>query len=236
MNDNRQIANKVATKTGLFLLVLVGIVAFYSSCQKDKRRENAAKIVAEWTGKKILFPAGIPCQSLGIDTTCIDCSNQTYKILLYVDSVGCSSCRLKLYEWKQIMEEADELFPVQVDFLFFFQPKKQDEKELQLLFRQYSFRHPVFIDSANEINQLNKFPSNINYQCFLLDSANKVLLIGNPIYNPGIWQLFKKYILERESKLTSGKREESITHSNLMTLSPASPSNKKGGDKGTELI
>ena len=201
---------------------LIIILLFLCSC-KDGRKQTIRQVVAEWTGKEIQFPVGIPCQSVGIDTTCIDCSNSNYKILLYVDSMGCTSCRLKLPEWKRIIAEVDTLFAEQVDFLFFFQPKKRDERELQLMFRNNGFRYPVFIDTGNEINKLNKFPSNTEYQCFLLDRDNKVLLIGNPSLNTGIWQLFKKYISERDSKLTQGKKEESLTFINRTTLPPDLP-------------
>ena len=158
--------------------------------------KSAKQIVAEWTGKEIVFPAGIPCQSMGSDIDYVDPANQNYKILLYVDSTGCTSCRLRLSDWKQIVAEADSLFRGRVDFLFFFQPKKQDEKELQFFFRQNGFTYPVFIDTNNEIDKINKFPSDIQYQSFLLDKDSKVLLIGNPSINKGIWQLFKKYISE----------------------------------------
>jgi len=156
--------------------------------------QSIQQVVAEWREKQILFPSGIPCQSFGRDTDCINPSNPNYKILLYVDSTGCSSCRLKLSEWKRIIAESDSLFSREVDFLFFFQPKKHDETELQSLFRQNGFRYPVFIDTKNEIFELNKFPSQTDYQCFLLDKDNKVLMIGNPSINTGVWQLFKKYI------------------------------------------
>ena len=220
------------------LLLIVLIVSFsLSSCKDNKRREESVRIVKEWTGKEILFPVGIPCQSLDSDTACIDFSNPAYKILVYVDSAGCLSCRLKLTEGKRIIAEADTLFSGQVDFLFFFQPKRMDERELQLIFRNNGFRHPVFIDTNNEINTFNKFPSQTEYQCFLLDRDNKVILIGNPSLNTGVWQLFKKYISERDrDSINQGKKEESLTFLNNSTLPPDLPTTKKGGDKDTELI
>ena len=179
----------------VFLIVVMSCAICFSAC-KNAHRENAAKIVTEWTGKEIKFPQGLSCTSMGTDTSCVNLYNDNYKILLYVDSLGCSSCRLKLYEWKLIITEADSLFGGEIDFLFFFQPKKQDEKELQFIFRQNSFQHPVFVDIRNEIDKLNKFPSQTSYQCFLLNRDNKVVIIGNPSVNSGIWQLYKKYLSE----------------------------------------
>ena len=48
----------------------------------------------------------------------------------------------------------------------------------------------------NEINRLNHFPNKIEYQCFLLDSNNKVLMIGNPTLNQKIWELYKEVITD----------------------------------------
>jgi len=120
----KRITNRHKKAYCWYVIILLFLLC---SCKEGRRRLNIQQVVAEWTGKEIQFPTGIPCRSMGIDTDCINITNLNYKILLYVDSLGCSSCRLKLSEWKQIIAEADSLFSGEVDFLFFFQPKKQDE-------------------------------------------------------------------------------------------------------------
>lgn len=182
-----------------FFIILTLLAICLSSCKNNKQQDNAIKIVKEWTGKEIKFPESLSCTSMGKDTACIDLHNDNYKIVLYVDSLGCTSCRLKLAEWKKIMKETDSLFTRKPEFVFFFQPKKKDEKELQFIFKQNGFRHPIFIDKANEIGKLNNFPSRSEHQCFLLDKNNKVLIVGNPSLNSGIWTLYKKMINEREA-------------------------------------
>ncbi|MDR1221453.1 MAG: hypothetical protein LBL07_01055 [Tannerella sp.] len=214
------------------------IVLCFSSC-KNKQKSDAIKIVAEWTGKEVRFPEGIPCTSMGKDTACPDLYNDNYRIMLYVDSLGCTNCRLKLSEWNKIMKESDTVFIRKPEFVFFFQPKKADEKDLQHIFRQNGFRHPVFIDKENEIGKLNKFSSKPEHQCFLLDRDNKVIVIGNPSLNPGIWTLFKKIITERENnKQSSGKkgRESSVFAKDMKLSAPASLQKRKEVRKGTELV
>ncbi|GHT28790.1 hypothetical protein FACS189432_07220 [Bacteroidia bacterium] len=76
------------------------------------------------------------------------------------------------------------------------------------LLKRDGFNYPVFIDMDNRINQLNHFPSEQSYQCFLLNKDNKVIMIGNPVLNPKIWELFKKQIsgnkiTTQQEKLTS---------------------------------
>jgi len=171
------------------MVVLLGLF----SCKKDERRSEAEKIVSEWIGKEIKFPSGYECSLLGKDTSlCVDLLNREYKILLYVDSMGCTDCKLRLYNWKQLIAESDSLFSNQLGFLLFFHPK--DKKELQFLFKRDHFDYPVFIDNTNQIYSLNNFPDNRTYQCFLLDKDNKVVMIGNPAINPSIWELYKEQI------------------------------------------
>jgi len=84
---SRRIASLICT-----LLMLMFATLYFAACQQNNRMETAAKIVAEWTGKEIRFPDGIPCQSSGRDTVCIDPHRPAaYKIMLYVDSTGCTS-------------------------------------------------------------------------------------------------------------------------------------------------
>ena len=162
-------------------------------------------IVKEWTGKEVKFPAGLSCTSLGEDMTCLDLYSDSYKILLFVDSTGCTSCRLKLSEWKRIMLEADSAFTRSPEFIFIFQPKKQNEKEMEAILRNKGFRHLVFKDKENEIDKLNKFPSNPDYQCFLLDQDNKVVMVGNPSLNTGVRVLYKRIITESETAESTRK-------------------------------
>ena len=181
----------------LFVIAITFCTICFSSC-KDIQYENATKIIKEWTGKEIKFPEELYCTSMGADTTCVDLCSDNYKILLYVDSIGCTSCKLDLSDWKKIITESDTALSKPIDFIFFFHPKRKDEKELLQIFNSNGFKHPVFLDRTNEINRLNKFPSKPEYQCFLLGKDNKVIIVGDPSLNKGIWDLFKKVITERE--------------------------------------
>ena len=174
-----------------FLLVSFSVC----SCKDKRREEEIGKTVAEWIGKEIRFPEDTPCYLSGKDTLpalCSEAFRKEFKILLYVDSAGCSSCRLKLFEWKQLMEEADSLFRGRVGFLLFFQPK--NVKEMAYLFVRDRFDSPVFMDINGAMNGLNRFPQAIQYQCFLLDRDNKALMMGNPVLNRRIWELYKEQI------------------------------------------
>ena len=83
-----------------------------------------------------------------------------------------------------------------MDFLFYFFP--QDKKELLSILKNIQFNYPIYIDEQDELNKLNKLPTNQSFQCFLLDKDNKVVLLENPINNYKIWELYKKQLFQHE--------------------------------------
>jgi len=189
------------------------------SCKEGKRKQRIKQVVPEWIGKEILFPSCLPCRSLGSDTDCINLTILNFKIVLYINSLRCRSCRLRLTEWKKIITETDSLFSDEVDFSFYVQPQKRDERFLETMFRQNVSRHPVFIDTPNIIYRINKFPYQTEYQCLMRKITNNVLMIDNPSLNTRIWQFYKRYISERNKKLITGKKEDCIGLSKINSLS-----------------
>jgi hypothetical protein len=175
-------------------ILLLFLILTVFAC-KDKKFTEVQQIVGEWAGKEIRFPDNVLCTVTGKDTVSDACRallDAEYKVLLYVDSSGCSSCRLQLSQWEALISESDSLFHGRLSFLLFFQPKSK--KELTVLFRKDKFNYPVFIDMKNAINRLNRFPAKPEYQCFLLDKDNKVQMIGNPSSSPKIWALYRQVI------------------------------------------
>jgi hypothetical protein len=190
-------------KNKIHAILIVVVACCLCSCgKKYKQHTTATKVVNEWTGKEILLPANNSCQCYSLERTVeiVECTQQLesdYKVLLYVDSTGCTSCKLRLLSWKELIQEADSAFAGKLSFTFFFYPKNKEM--LYTLLSGYRMDYPVFIDESNEINRLNNFPDKVEYQCFLLDKDNRVLLVGNPTLNPKIWELYKEVITGKKA-------------------------------------
>ena len=105
-----------------------------------------------------------------------------------------------MFEWQQLIDEANSLFRERVGFLLYFQPKYI--KDMEFLFHSNQFDYPVFMDVSGTINRLNRFPRLMEYQCFLLDRNNKVLMVGNPVLNHKIWALYKLHITGESTEQT----------------------------------
>ena len=78
----------------------------FSSC-KESEKDKIARLVEEWEGKEILFPAHSFFTIQGKDTVDFSLADADYKVVTYIDSVGCTSCKLQLLRWKLFMQEVD---------------------------------------------------------------------------------------------------------------------------------
>ena len=164
---------------------------FLFSCLDDKKHDIEI-LVKEWNNKEIHFPENPVFTRFVTDTIPYRIPKTDYKIVVFVDSVGCISCKLQLPNWKKFMYEVDSLCDGNVPFVFFFQTK--DVCELRYILRQDNFSHPVCIDTEDSFYKLNRFPGEMMFQTFLVDSANRVKVIGNPIHNLSIKELYLKEI------------------------------------------
>ena len=176
---------RMRTIVGIICLVLL------TACS-ESREEAVYRLVKEWTGKEIKLPEHSVFTVQGKDTVDFTFREADYKVLVYVDSVGCTSCKLQLDRWKKVMKEMTEETGQDIPFLFFFNPK--DMKELRYLTRRDGFTYPVCFDEKDELNVLNHFPLDMMFQTFLLDRDNKVVSVGNPVHNPKVKELYLKHI------------------------------------------
>ncbi|WP_455673165.1 DUF1573 domain-containing protein [Phocaeicola sp.] len=168
----------------LYLLIVLTV---FSSC-KESEKDKIARLVKEWEGKEILFPARSIFTIQGKDTVDFSFADADYKVVTYIDSVGCISCKLQLPRWKQFMHEVDSIIDRSIPFAFYFHPK--DMKELRYITRRDAFTYPACFDEIDEFNTLNHFPGEMTFQTFLLDKDNKVMAIGNPVHNLKVKELY----------------------------------------------
>ena len=185
-----------------FIIIILGFVVF-ASCGKSNK-DKSFSLLQKWIGKELSLPARSVFTIQGKDTVEYPIQN-TYKILTYIDSTGCTSCKLKLAEWEKFITVVDSIRPHTVQFLFFLCPK--NGMEIYQTLRVERFKHPICIDEGDNLNKLNHFPADMAFQTFLLNSDNKVLAIGNLI-NPKVKELYLKII---QSEKIGRKDESKVT-------------------------
>ena len=193
----------------LFILCLFNIFIF-TSC-KDNANKHFTQLIKEWQGKKIAFPDNPIFITLTSDTVNFQTNKSEYKILIYVDSAGCTSCKLQLDDWKQFLHHIDSVIDGTIPFLCFIHAKNL--RDIQYLLKQSSFEYPICFDSKDSLNKLNKFPSHPLFQTFLLNTKNEVEIIGNPIHNPNLKNLYLSKILKETNnniKLTTANIQSQV--------------------------
>ena len=176
-------------------LIILLLTIFLSACQ-DKQKEIITLLVKEWQGKQILFPENMVFTKFASDTTNFVIPTSDYKVLVFVDSIGCTSCKLQLSRWKEFIRYTDSISQKNIPFLFFFQ--FDDQWEIHSLLIRENFDKPICLDRSDSLNQLNHFPKDIRFQVFLLDKNNKVVVIGNPVHNPNVKELYLEEISRKQ--------------------------------------
>lgn len=189
------------------VLYILFFLLTLNSCQKAKEKEVVG-LMKEWNRKKVLFPDDLLFTVLGKDTL-KEIPKSDYTIITYVDSVGCTSCKLKLQNWILLEKKLKSITNKRVSFLFVIHPKSK--KEISYILQENHFNCPVCFDNSNIFNKLNKFPSNIMYQTFLLDASNKVVAIGNPIHNDRIKTLYLNIISGNKMTYKKGSMQTEIS-------------------------
>lgn len=168
------------------LLIILSIIVL-TSC-KGSRKDEIARLVKEWDGKELRFPESPVFTIQGKDTVDFSFRNAEYKVVSYVDSIGCISCKLQLANWAAFIQEVDSLTDGTVPFVLCLHTA--DVKEMKRIVRKDNFKYPVFLDEKGTFYTLNHFPKDMTFQTFLLDKDNKVVAMGNPILNPYVKELY----------------------------------------------
>ncbi|MDE7459246.1 MAG: DUF1573 domain-containing protein [Muribaculaceae bacterium] len=176
----------------IILTLLVSAATLFISSCNDKRAAHT-NIIAEWVGREIVMPDDLVYQ-IQDDTIDLDLSRPDFKIINYIDSTGCTSCRMKLTMWSDLINELKSLPDVDVEVIMIV--NSIDSKEIVNILHRDNYLNPIVIDRDNLFDSLNDLPPKSEHHTFLLDAENKVIAVGNPVFNPKIRDLFLRQIVE----------------------------------------
>ncbi len=166
---------------------------FIEGCMNNNK--EVITFVKEWSGKEFLFPENSR-NALGERFEYLVNDKEygygKYTIISYIDSIGCTSCKLNLPGWEKMISVVDSVSNNTIPFLFIFNPR--DKNELLKLLKRLHFPAPTYIDENDSFNRLNHFPKEMEYQTFLIDRGKKIVAIGNPVLNPKVKEFYLKII------------------------------------------
>lgn len=194
------------------------MTVLFFSCQNQN---NALKDLMD---KQIMFPNHLLFTVNCTDTIDVDLCSYRYKIILYIDSVGCTSCKMQLRYYTEFINK----LPKEVPLFIIVHPRRLQDVYYSI--KKDSFSFPLCIDCTDDFNRLNNLPNDDRLRCFLLDSTNRVVLIGNPILNQRIKDLYIKTITERLGTNYSATALTKVDSDNEINLGTFSQSESKSAD------
>ncbi len=128
--------------------------------------------------------------------------NAKMKLVVYTDSTKCSECTFKnMYMWEDFVK-LEKQYSNKFNIVYIFQAKiGMHDKDLASSFNMTELNHPMYIDSKSEFSKANpQLPQESIFHIFLLDENNNVILVGNPLFNPKIEKMLRKYLQEKLGK------------------------------------
>lgn len=181
----------------LLLYILLSILCL--SCGNQNKQNK--RISHSQIGKQMVFPEDIVYTRFLKNT--IDYKipeNTKYKIVIYVDSLGCTECKLKLSEWKEFITHIDSISNKSVAFLFFY--NLSDYRRVSFILKHENFDYPICVNASDQLNIQNNFRKGERNHTFLLDKDNQILAIGSPLHDPEAKDIYIGYITNNQKLLS----------------------------------
>lgn len=163
------------------------IIILLSSCARFSISRN----IRNFVGSEIQFPSELKLIE-GLDPYYIIHDEPYGSLIIWYDTKECSPCRLSnIADLKKLFNLCrDSLTGIDVRVVF---TPSFEKRDFFMDFVHDSEREfPVFVDENDVFGKANKtIPKEPKYHTFLVDRNNKVLLTGNPLLGPAIWNLYR---------------------------------------------
>ena len=180
-----------------YILVIVYNICFFFSCNSPKKELQDA--IEQMQSRKIAIPyEQMNCWANDSILKVSPWEKAKLKLVHYIDSATCSSCYLQKVKMNDYLFRMEELSNNEFYNVIIINPGNKMNEELEKLFSEKLIPQTIFIDSTNNFAQVNpNIPHETKYHTFLVDDNNKVILVGNPIVNKKIKDIFMSIVEER---------------------------------------
>ena len=165
------------------IFICIILVFSFFSCNLSN---NSFYEAYRWSGKKIVMENKMDVKILGKDTV-VNFRDGYYKLLVYVSPFGCTECSFNAYGWKLVL---DSLQKQQQTIEPWFVVSSKNYPIFELMCRDFNFKYPVFYDRNGDFGRINEFNYDKTVTVLLLDSLNRVKVVGDPVINKNIFKLY----------------------------------------------
>lgn len=171
-----------------FALIPISIILLLS-CTEHHRKKQIEQLFST----EIILPDTSSLFNKALDSINLDIPA---KMLVYFDAETCASCALsRIWEWDEV-SHITQASNGKYQTLFIFTPKQKDLSTVKRVFQGIHMENKlVYIDDRQDFITNNPtIPEDAMFHTFLLDRKNKIVLVGNPVHNEKLWELYKKTI------------------------------------------
>lgn len=185
--------SKRITTVVIVAAAIIVAVTFFNRKSQNNTDENLEGLVNEWIGRTLILPTDIGTFTTNGDSADTYFPNAPFKVIRYIGKEGCTSCKLHLSRYPEILKELSDSANSKIEFVGIVNPANM--MELRRILRRDNYAGlTMWIDETDTINRLNQFPEIEALQTFLLDKDNKVLAIGDPAVNPKVMRLYTQIL------------------------------------------
>ena len=168
--------------------IIIGVSC--GGCGVNSRSEDLRHML----GQEVIIPT-MRCRWQGEDTVVNERSCVLATIVAYYDEKGCTPCKLKeLVVWKSMLREIESEVGQKLRFDLIVQSGPRF-RSLEVDLEAYKFPYSIYFDTQDDFERRNpNLPEDPLFHVFLLDRDNRVVLVGSPVGNPKMWELYKSTI------------------------------------------
>ncbi len=176
----------------LLLICFALTILIYKNPEYYSKKEHdyaTAHIILKWQGRELYLPI---CDSVSEEL--LHKQQKVLKVITFIDG-NCGVCLNDLNKWKPLIEQFRSL--ANVSFVFYVNAIDFDGL-VKYVSDENPFPIPLINDAENSFFIKNSLEQDKMFQTFLIDSCNRILLIGNPIINEKIFALYKETIQKQK--------------------------------------
>ena len=171
-----------------FALIPISIILLLSCTERHRKKQ-----LEQLFSTEIILPDTSSLFNKALDSINLDIPA---KMLVYFDAETCASCALsRIWEWDEV-SHITQTSNGKYQTLFIFTPKQKDLSTVKRVFQGIHMENKlVYIDDRQDFITNNPtIPEDAMFHTFLLDRKNKIVLVGNPVHNEKLWELYKNTI------------------------------------------
>lgn len=171
----------------LILFISIFYCLIFCSCSNNKpsEKQNIYQIVKKWQGKELFLP-----KNKQISNNNITPNAPKLKIVSYIDGT-CGVCVSDLRKWKTIIEDFESY--KNIEFVFYVNALDFDAFS-KFVNKDEPYPIPLVNDSNNVFFERNALEKIKQFQTFLLDEKDEVIIIGSPLYSEKLRDLYLQEI------------------------------------------